>query len=187
MNHPFRKTSQLNELTILLFRESRKFGVSAMSTGENIVESVKEAVTAPLPKPPALHEKASAHELKNRLEWGEPALTIVDVRDRKTFNKGHITGAMNMPLGELVDRIQGVDRKRDIYLYSNSDEETASAASQLREAGFANVAELRGGLTAWKAIAGPTDGSEERVELNAASYNVVSRIAHHIETQNKDV
>jgi rhodanese-related sulfurtransferase len=38
-----------------------------------------------------------AHDLKLRLEWGHPALTIIDVRDRHTYNQGHISGAIPIP------------------------------------------------------------------------------------------
>jgi rhodanese-related sulfurtransferase len=40
--------------------------------------------------------------LKKRLDWGEPALTIIDVRDREAFNTSHITGAVSLPLSQLV-------------------------------------------------------------------------------------
>jgi rhodanese-related sulfurtransferase len=158
-----------------------------MSTEENLVQAVKEKVTAPLPKPPSLHQKAEARELKSRLEWGEPALTILDVRDRAAFNRGHIMGAMAMPLADLSQLVQGINRVRDLYVYGESTEETAQAASQLREAGFQNVAELQGGLDAWKMLGGPTEGPEENVTLNAGAFNVVSRVSQHLESQGKKV
>ncbi len=154
---------------------------------EDQIQSVKEVITAPLPTPPALHSTSKARDLKARLEWGEPALTIIDVRDRDSFNKEHITGAMPMPLDELTDLANGIARVRDIYVYGVSDEETAQAANYLRAAGFVNVAELAGGLAAWKTIEGLTDGSEVHIQPNSGAYNVVSRIAHHQEVQRKNV
>jgi rhodanese-related sulfurtransferase len=47
---------------------------------------------------------------------------------------------------------------RDLYVYGSTDEQTASAAAQLRTAGYQNVAELRGGLAAWKAADYPIEG-----------------------------
>lgn len=91
-----------------------------------------------------------------------------------------------MPLDQLVDRAQGISFKRDIYLYGASDEETSQAAQQLRGAGFWHVAELKGGLNAWKAIGGQTDGSEETVtKLTPGAFNVVARLAQHRELQRK--
>lgn len=91
-------------------------------------------------------------DLKSRLDWGEPALTIIDIRDRASFNHSHIMGAISMPLAELVKRAQGcLESNRDIYVYGDMDEEAAVAATALRQAGFESVSELIGGLPAWKA------------------------------------
>ncbi|PSN12432.1 rhodanese-like domain-containing protein, partial [filamentous cyanobacterium CCP5] len=45
--------------------------------------------------PPELSSKATVQDLKTRLDWGEPALTIIDVRDREAFNLLHIQGAIS--------------------------------------------------------------------------------------------
>ncbi|HEY9661740.1 MAG TPA: rhodanese-like domain-containing protein [Allocoleopsis sp.] len=107
---------------------------------------------------PPLKAKSRVYELKARLDWGEPALTIVDIRERSDFNISHITGAINFPLSELVDRsLVCLELVRDLYLYSDTDEDTAVAAAQLRRAGYVNVSELQGGLPAWKAYGYPIE------------------------------
>lgn len=112
------------------------------------------------PQAASFKEKSRVYDLKSRLDWGEPALTIIDVRDRASFNESHIMGAISFPGEELVARAQAsLERDRDIYLYSDTDEETASAAARLREAGFERVAELTGGLGAWKAAQYPVEAS----------------------------
>ena len=104
-----------------------------------------------IPTPGAMQDKASVAALKERLDWGEPALTIIDVSDRNTFNASHIMGAIVMPLDELVSRARAaLETNRDIYVYGQTEEQTAAAASQLRAAGYQNIAELMGGLAAWK-------------------------------------
>jgi len=126
---------------------------------ESAVEAAKSAVTSPLPHPPDLKAKATPQELKERLEWGEPALTIIDVRDRDTYNQEHIMGAVTMPSPELLSIANtSLAHERDIYVYGGSEEESAQAANQLREAGFERVAELQGGLQEWKTIQGSTEG-----------------------------
>jgi rhodanese-related sulfurtransferase len=127
---------------------------------EQGVEKIKDTVTEVLPKPPGLKEKSSANALKERLDWGEPALTIVDVRDREAFNKERITGAVSMPLDTLLEVARGsLEPTRDIYVYGETEEQTAQAVSALREAGFEYVAHLEGGIAGWKAISGPIEGS----------------------------
>ena len=104
------------------------------------------------PKPAAMQDMSRVYDLKSRLDWGEPALTIIDIRDRHLFNESHIMGAISMPVAELLGRIQAaLEYDRDIYLYSHTDEEAVEAAQMLREAGYGKVSVLRGGVAAWKA------------------------------------
>ncbi|WP_420485259.1 rhodanese-like domain-containing protein [Iningainema tapete] len=141
----------------------------------------------PVPPEPPIQPQSDVHSLKSRLEWGEPALTILDVRDRQIFNEGHIMGAMAMPVDELVDKaVPSLAKTRDIYVYGDSDQQSAQAAQALRGAGFVHVSELKGGLAAWKAIGGPTEGIiESRTPAGADDYNVVARLQNHAETQQK--
>ncbi|MGB3402574.1 MAG: rhodanese-like domain-containing protein [Microcoleaceae cyanobacterium] len=111
-----------------------------------------------IPNPAPMQPQSRAYDLKSRLDWGEPALTIIDIRPIAEFNQSHIQGAISLPVEELVARApETLEMSRDIYVYSDSDEETAAAAAQLREAGYANVSELTGGLAAWKAVGYPVE------------------------------
>ncbi|MEL7242165.1 MAG: rhodanese-like domain-containing protein [Cyanobacteria bacterium J06573_2] len=129
-------------------------------------------------QPPVTKKKTDAHVLKSRLEWGEPAFTIIDVRDRQTYNEGHIMGALPMAMDGLGDAAaKSLAKSRDIYVYGGSDEETTQAAQTLRSSGFENVSELKGGLAAWKAIGGPTEGiAESMTPAGKDDYNVVDRM-----------
>lgn len=118
---------------------------------EPILEA-KDKITEPLPTPPEQTPVSSAQALKERLDWGEPALTIVDAREREAFLEERITGAM------LMSDITSLHDVRDIYVYGDSDEKTAAAADKLRQSGFRNVSQLQGGLAGWKAIQGSTEG-----------------------------
>ena len=112
---------------------------------ENVVDKV-------LPTPPDATPKSSAQAMKERLQWGEPGLTIIDARDRESFLEERITGAM------LVSDVNTLSQDREIYVYSNTDEEAAQAAEKLRQSGFKSVSQLQGGLAGWKAVQGPTEG-----------------------------
>jgi rhodanese-related sulfurtransferase len=142
-----------------------------------------------IPPQPPIESQSDVHVLKSRLEWGEPAFTILDVRDRQTYNEGHIMGSMPMPIDELAERaVPALAKSRDIYVYGASDQESAQAAEVLRSAGFEHVSQLKGGLAAWKAIGGPTEGIvESRTPAGEDDYNVVARLKNHTETQQKEV
>ncbi len=102
---------------------------------------------------------ADVNDLKTSLEWGQPAFTIIDVRDRSTYNHSRITGAISIPLNDLESRAQtSLHRERQIYLYGENDSQSALAVRTLQYLGFTAVAELTGGLQAWKTIGGATEG-----------------------------
>lgn len=102
---------------------------------------------------------AEVHDIKLSLQWGQPAFTIIDVRDRHTYNYSRITGAIQIPLDELVQRAQfALQKQRQIYIYGESDTQAGYAVQLLRAAGFNNASVLRGGLTAWKTVGGATEG-----------------------------
>jgi rhodanese-related sulfurtransferase len=110
------------------------------------------------PKPSPMKSESRVYDLKERLDWGEPALSIVDIRDLSEFNQSHITGAISIPASRLVSETSKYfEIDRDIYLYGNTDDESMAVAEQLRAAGFSNVSVLRGGVAAWKAAGFPIE------------------------------
>ncbi len=107
-----------------------------------------------------MKERSQPKELKARIDWGEPALTIIGVRSLEAFNAGHIVGAIFVPVGRVLEVArQNLEFVRDIYLYGETEATTAGAAAQLREAGYKSVSELVGGLQAWQAAGYPVEGT----------------------------
>jgi rhodanese-related sulfurtransferase len=108
--------------------------------------------------PSALQDQSHVSDLKSRLDWGEPALTIVDVRTWVSFDQGRIQGAVSIPESDLVNyALANLEPIRDLYVYGETDEETNAAAAKLRTAGFEHVSALQGGLEAWKAAQYPVE------------------------------
>jgi rhodanese-related sulfurtransferase len=159
-----------------------------MADLQDAIKKTKDNLPDITPTPPDLHAQASVHELKSRLNWGEPALTILDVRNREDFNRCHILGAQAMPMDTLVDRAQSsLEPSRDIYVYGASDAETAQAAELLRQAGFRRVAELHGGVSAFQEIGGSIEGTAtSEQDLSPGAYNVVSRMQEFAEEKAKE-
>lgn len=112
-----------------------------------------------IPIPGAIQNQSSVNTLKKRLEWGKAALTIIDARPRVLFNITHIIGSISMPMDEPNDlTLASLESSRDIYIYAETDEQTAVAANELRQAGYQKVSELIGGLRAWKKAKYPIVG-----------------------------
>jgi rhodanese-related sulfurtransferase len=133
-----------------------------MSNVEENIIKIKDQVTDVIPGLDSHSQQmpvSKAQDLKERLQWGEPALTIIDVRDRDAFNQEHITGAESFPLAELPERAsESLELDRDIYIYGDDQAQTTDAAGKLRAANFSSVSEVEGGLAAWKEVSGPTEG-----------------------------
>ena len=104
---------------------------------------------------------SSPSDLRKRLDWGEPGLTIVDVRSREAFNEERIMGAIPGFDDETMELLVGSTTKdRDIYLYGNSDQDAEQAAAKLRSMGYGRVCVVKGGLSAWKAVDGTIEGQK---------------------------
>jgi rhodanese-related sulfurtransferase len=56
-----------------------------------------------------------AHELVQRYPAG--AVTFLDVRQLKEYERGHLPGAKLIPLGDLEGRLGELDRDKPIVIY----------------------------------------------------------------------
>ncbi len=132
----------------------------------NAVDDAQDAIGKVTPVPTEFKSVTSPADIKKRLDWGEPALTIVDVRDRDAFNQERIMGAIPMPMDNLAEQAKAsLEFDRDIYVYGDSDADTSSAATKLYDGGFTKVSAIKGGLPAWKAIGGAVEGQGQGPSL----------------------
>jgi rhodanese-related sulfurtransferase len=161
----------------MLEQQSKNLGDQGMANLHDIVEGVQNALGNLTPTPVVLQEESTAYDLKTRLEWGEPALSIIDIREHEAFNRGRITGAISMPMEQLAEMKSALEPKHDIYIYGDADEQAHTAAQLLRAAGFEAITHVMGGLDAWHEIGGPTEGvQEDGISPAADAFNVVSRL-----------
>lgn len=78
---------------------------------------------------------------------------VVDIRDRKEFAEGRITGSVNIPLNALKSRAGELNKHKDkqIIVADKMGQHSAMAVKQLNAEGYANVVRLNGGVGDWKA------------------------------------
>jgi phage shock protein E len=68
---------------------------------------------------------------------------VVDVRTPEEFASGHVPGAVNIPVQSLGARLSEVGPKHEpVVLYCRSGARSGSAASMLRNAGWAEVLDV---------------------------------------------
>jgi rhodanese-related sulfurtransferase len=95
-----------------------------------------------------------ASELAGLLKT-EAAPLVVDLREPGEFTGplGHIDPAQNIPLGELPGRTADLmGDRRPLVLVCHTDRRSVAAAEHLRRAGREDIAVLRGGMVAWRAL-----------------------------------
>ena len=61
---------------------------------------------------------------------------LVDVRSPKEYARGHIEGALNIPLDELDDRADELPKDRPVFLYCAKGMRSTRAAHLLTARGF---------------------------------------------------
>jgi molybdopterin/thiamine biosynthesis adenylyltransferase/rhodanese-related sulfurtransferase len=90
----------------------------------------------------------SVQELKQKMDEGAQ-LTLLDVREPDEYEIARIAGARLIPLGELEARMAELPPSGMLVCQCHSGGRSAHAAQLLKEAGFANVYNLAGGIDAW--------------------------------------
>jgi len=78
-------------------------------------------------------------------------VTVLDVRGTSEWLNGHIKEAMHIYVGELEHRLNEVPKGRPIACMCSTGLRASFAASILKRAGFKDVYNVLGGITAWKA------------------------------------
>jgi len=78
---------------------------------------------------------------------------VLDVRDRKEFQAGHIVDAINIPFASLESRLKELDthKGRPIVVACKIGQHSGAAGALLARAGHADVARLTGGMGEWRA------------------------------------
>ncbi len=75
-------------------------------------------------------------------------IILLDVRSVQEFNEGHLLGALNVPLGELKNKVGLLipNHGQTIIVYCKMGSRSLKAATNLNKMGYTNVYQLKGGL-----------------------------------------
>lgn len=77
---------------------------------------------------------------------------ILDVREQKEYDSGHILNAKLIPLGKLSERMNELEKFRDrsIIVMCRSGQRSATATALLGKQGYTQAYNLSGGVIAWQ-------------------------------------
>lgn len=100
-------------------------------------------------------DTVSVKELSGRLEGGKGPF-VLDVRTDSEWQAGHIEGAHHIHGGLLQERMDEVPKDRPVAVVCGSGYRASIASSFLKRAGYRDVTNVLGGMSAWKAAKLPT-------------------------------
>lgn len=93
---------------------------------------------------------------------GKASAVWVDPRPAAAYREGHIEGAINIPLKEVLSEYESLRRYDVVIVYGNSyrDPVSEGMSKRLLQLGLKDVRTLRGGLKAWQEAGLPLETSE---------------------------
>jgi rhodanese-related sulfurtransferase/DNA-binding transcriptional ArsR family regulator len=88
-------------------------------------------------------------------------ITVLDVRPAEEYAAGHVSGAINIPLQELEQRLQELGKNQEIVAYCRGPHCVLAfdAVARLREKGL-NARRLQDGYPEWKTAGLPVEESQ---------------------------
>ena len=96
----------------------------------------------------------SPKQLQQSLLENQPPL-LLDVREANEFAYAHIEGSRHIPLGQLPERFDELDKERDIVVICHHGIRSQQACLFLQQAGFNRLYNLKGGIDAWSLVCDP--------------------------------
>ena len=81
--------------------------------------------------------------------YQKESLSVLDVREVEEFEALHLEGARNLPLSQLADTYEQLDKTQPYYVICKSGIRSARACQFLAEQGY-EVVNVQGGMDAFE-------------------------------------
>ena len=95
------------------------------------------AISIPISK----RKRISGLPLKNSVE--EDAF-VIDVREPVEWDRGHIEGAVNIPMSQFRDRLDEIPTDRPVYCHCRIGQRSYNVVRALNQLGFPNAVNIGG-------------------------------------------
>ena len=100
-------------------------------------------------------DEATVEQLQARIDRAD-GVFILDVREPQEFQICRIPGSTLIPLGDLPKRLPELEGRAEMIVHCKSGVRSAKAVKLLREAGFTEAKNLRGGILRWIDVVDPS-------------------------------
>lgn len=77
--------------------------------------------------------------------------TVIDIRSKADFDKGHLLGSINIPSAKIKDSEKELEKYQQspIILVDANGMHASSVATQLQKMGMQNINRMQGGILNW--------------------------------------
>ncbi len=69
---------------------------------------------------------------------------IIDAREEKEYNQGHLKNAVNIPLSQFRDRLDEIPKDKPVYIHCRSGQRSYNMVMALENLGYTNVFNIAG-------------------------------------------
>ena len=124
-------------------------------------------------------------------EHPEGSYTLLDVRQPSEYEEEHLPGAKLIPLGQLGDALEEIDKDKPVIAYCAIGGRSRVAAQLLNGYGFKEVYNLKGGIKGWQGYkaSGPEElnldlvrGDETPAEIAALAIGMEESLKQFYQT-----
>jgi rhodanese-related sulfurtransferase len=105
-------------------------------------------------------KEADFREVKQWMDGGEK-FVLVDVREDREWDRGHLPGAVHLGKGVIERDIEAAvpDKNAKLVLYCGGGFRSALAGDNLQKMGYTNVISMDGGWRGWTGAGFPVEGA----------------------------
>ncbi len=114
---------------------------------------------------PEIDVDAAAQRLSEasaRQDQSEGRPLLVDVREADELAVVHVPGALHVPMSDFVDAARAIPPDRPLLVMCATGRRSLVAADYLRRNGYADVANVSGGIVEWSKRGLPTSSGPLR-------------------------
>ncbi|HWV71107.1 MAG TPA: rhodanese-like domain-containing protein [Pseudosphingobacterium sp.] len=99
-------------------------------------------------------KEITVEELKQKIDQQED-FQLIDVREEFEYETSNLDGE-NIPLAEILLEKDKISRDKPVVIHCRSGKRSAQAILLLEKEGYTNLANLQGGILAWKETFDPS-------------------------------
>ena len=105
----------------------------------------------------SVYGDVSVEQARGLME-SKPDLVVLDVRTVAEYEESHISGAVNIPVQELEERLGELDGSVEYLVYCRTGNRSSVAVQLMKAAGFDRVYHMFRGISAWIGAGYPVVG-----------------------------